>query len=108
MSDIITLNLRAAAAMLQMSPLTLRKKAAAGKVPAHKPGKSYVFLLDELHEYLKASKVCPSISAKIRHTTGPVSALTVSVSGSQLAQRIKIKRMSLKLPHAATHGGRPN
>ena len=42
-----TLSLHEAAAFLQMSPLTLRKRAAAGKVPAYKPAKAWVFLSDE-------------------------------------------------------------
>jgi hypothetical protein len=64
----------AAAALLQMSPLTLRKKAAAGKVPASKPFKAWVFVIDELLAFIKQSrKSCIYIDGKTLRTGGSVS-----------------------------------
>jgi excisionase family DNA binding protein len=103
-----TLSVQEAAAFLQMSPLTLRKRAAAGRVPAYKPGKAWAFLLDELHEYLKAHKQCPSIAAPTLRTFGAVSGLRAVKSGSQLAQQIANKRRNLRLLREAQLGGRPS
>src|ERR1700689_4853186 len=65
----VTLGLLGAAAFLHMSPNTLRKRAAAGRVLAYKPGKSWVFMLDELVSHLKASRPCHSIAATTLRTT---------------------------------------
>lgn len=99
-----TLGLLSAAAFLHMSPNTLRKRAAAGRVPAYKPGKSWVFLLDELVSHLKASRRCHSIAAPTLRTTGFAFSSTDAKSGSALAQRIAAKRKSLKQTREATPG----
>src|ERR1700733_5856993 len=88
----MTLGLLSAAAFLHMSPNTLRKRAAAaGRVPAYKPGKSWVFLLDELVSHLKASRRCHSTAAPTLRTTGFGFSSTDAKSGSALAQRIAAK-----------------
>ena len=97
-----TLSLQEAAALLHMSPLTLRKWAAAGRLPAYKPGKAWLFLRDELLEFLKAHKRCPA--APIVRTSGAVS-LTAGKSGSELAQQIAAKRKRLRLMREAGFGG---
>ena len=103
-----TLSLERAAAFLVMSPGTLRKRAAAGRVPAYKPGKSWVFLLDELVSHLKASRPCPSIAVQTLRTGGSGFNLRAAKSGSALAQEIASKRKSLKLTHAPARGGKLN
>jgi|ERR1700722_5713753 len=47
-----TLDLAQAAQFLLMSPAVLRQKARLGLVKAAKPGKRWVFLEDDLAEYL--------------------------------------------------------
>lgn len=103
-----TLSVREAAAQLQMSPVTLRKWAAAGRVRAYKPGKVWIFLADELNEYLKAHIRCPSIAARTVRTSGAVFRLMAKKSGSQLAHQIAAKRKSLRLSREIERGDRPN
>ena len=104
----VTLGLLGAAAFLHMSPNTLRKRAAAGKVPAYKPGKSWVFLLDELVSHLKASRRCHSIAALTLRTTGFGFSSTGAKSASALAQRIAAQRKSLKQRREAVLGDKSN
>src|ERR1019366_8472885 len=103
-----TLSLQRAAVFLVMSPTTLRKRAAAGRVPAYKPGKAWVFLLHELVGQLKASRPCPSISAQTLRTTGFGFSSRDAESGSALAQQIVARRKSLKHLREAMPGGKPN
>ena len=49
-----TLTLKEAAAFLKMHPEALRRKAKTGKIPGAKPGKSWVFLEEDLVEYLRS------------------------------------------------------
>lgn len=49
----ITLNLKQAAVLLNMHPVTLLLKANAGIVPAAKPAKSWVFIQQDLLDYLR-------------------------------------------------------
>src|ERR1017187_6447676 len=97
-----TLSLQRAAAFLFMSPSTLRKRAAAGRVPGHKPGKAWVFLLDDLVSHLKASRPCPSISAQNLRTTGSAFSSTDAKSGSPVAQALAENRKRLKQARVAT------
>lgn len=48
-----TLNLKQAAAYLHMHPVTLLLKAQSGQVPAAKPAKCWVFILQDLQDYLR-------------------------------------------------------
>src|ERR1019366_2586484 len=104
----MTLGLLSAAAFLHMSPNTLRKRAAAGRVPAYKPGKAWVFLLDDLLGHLKASRPCPYIAAQTLRTTGLGFSSPDAKSASVLAQRIAAKRKSLKQTRVATPGDKLN
>ena len=91
-----TLRLPEAARLLGMSPVTLRKRAAAGMVPAYKPGRAWVFLEEELLAYLKSKKPCRSIDVQELRTGGVNSPSTDSDSASRLAQRIALKRRNLR------------
>jgi hypothetical protein len=104
----ITLGLSSAAAFLHMSPNTLRKRAAAGRVPAYKPGKSWVFLLDELVSHLKASRPCHSIAAPTLRITGLGFSSTDARCASALAQKIAAQRKSLKRRRETTLGAKSN
>jgi excisionase family DNA binding protein len=95
---VATIGLEDAARFLRMAPSTLRKRAAAGKLSAYKPGKTWVFLQDELLHYLKSTKsVCPSIAAQTLRIGGPDSNSTAARSASRLAREIAAKRRNLKL-----------
>ncbi len=48
-----TLNLEQAAAFLHMHPYTVMQKVNAGEIPGAKPGKRWVFIEDDLAEYLR-------------------------------------------------------
>jgi Helix-turn-helix domain len=50
-----TLNRQQAAAYLHMHPITLLQKVHAGIIPAAKPAKSWVFLVQDLEDYLRAN-----------------------------------------------------
>lgn len=50
----ITLNLKQAAVLLNMHPVTLLLKANAGIVPAAKPAKCWVFIQQDLLDYLRS------------------------------------------------------
>jgi Helix-turn-helix domain len=92
-----TIGLEEAAAALRMAPSTLRKRAAAGKVPGYKPGRQWVFLPHEIVAYLQASRpACRSIAAATLRTGGVVSSSTIERSASQLAQKIRAERRNLK------------
>jgi len=54
-----SLDLKQAAQFLQMSPATLRTKAKSGQIPAAKPGKSWVFLEDDLVTYIRSLYAVP-------------------------------------------------
>lgn len=103
-----TLSLSEAAAMLVMSAGTLRKKAAAGKVPGYKAAKAWVFFIDDLREFLKASKPWPSIAAPAPHTGGSDLPSTDAKSASALTRQIAAKRRSLKRMRAAKPGVKPS
>lgn len=49
-----TLDLEEAAAFLKMHPEEVRRRAKLGQLPGAKPGKSWVFLEDDLAEYLRS------------------------------------------------------
>jgi hypothetical protein len=49
-----TLDLQQAAAFLNMNAETLRQRAKAGAIPGAKPGKSWVFLDEDLVAYLRS------------------------------------------------------
>ena len=49
-----TLNLLEAAAFLHMHPEELRRRAKLGQIPAAKPAKIWVFIEDDLAEYLRS------------------------------------------------------
>src|ERR1700730_7041197 len=92
-----TIGLDEAARFLHMAASTLRKRAAAGKLNAYKPGKTWVFLQDELLNYLKSTKApCPSIVAPTPRIGGPDSNSRAAKSASRLAREIAAKRKSLK------------
>ena len=59
-----TLDLHQAAAFLHLHPDTLQRRAKAGDVPAAKPGKSWVFLEEDLVTYLRQLQTQPRQTGK--------------------------------------------
>ena len=49
-----TLDLRQAATFLRLHPQTVRKLAVAGEIPAAKPGKRWVFVEQDLADWLRS------------------------------------------------------
>jgi excisionase family DNA binding protein len=49
-----TLDIKQAAAFLRMHPVTVQSKAKAGEIPGAKPGKSWVFIEEDLVEYIRS------------------------------------------------------
>lgn len=49
-----TFDLKEAAAFLKMHPEEVRRRAKLGKVPGAKTGKSWIFLEDDLVEYVRS------------------------------------------------------
>ena len=49
-----TLDLQQAAAFLHMHPEEVRRRAKLGLLPGAKPGKSWIFLDDDLAEYVRS------------------------------------------------------
>ena len=101
-----TLSLLEAATFLRMHPEELRRRAKLGHIPGAKPGKSWVFLQDDLAVYLRSlyankrqalqvtsleSKKCHLSNAmKSGGLTSPHQ--TVSELDALLRQKIKSKR----------------
>ncbi|MET0015035.1 MAG: helix-turn-helix domain-containing protein [Sedimenticola sp.] len=48
------LSLLEAAAFLRMAPETLRRKARSGEVPAAKPGKQWIFIVEDLIQFVRS------------------------------------------------------
>ncbi|WP_081470802.1 helix-turn-helix domain-containing protein [Methylomonas methanica] len=49
-----TLNLTKAAELLKMHPVTLQGKAKSGQIPGAKPGKCWVFVEEDLIDYIRS------------------------------------------------------
>jgi len=90
-----------AAEMLDIHPMTLKKKARSGEIPAGKSGRKWVFLDVDLVEYIRAQykaanapeiEPCHSTSAKIRSTTGYRSSKTEEQYAAALGLQTARKR----------------
>jgi excisionase family DNA binding protein len=72
-----TLSLSEAAALLRMHPEEVRRRAKRGTIPAAKPGRSWIFIEDDLAEYVRslyamprqALRVTPGKEVKQCHST---------------------------------------
>jgi excisionase family DNA binding protein len=85
------LNLKEAAVFLKLHPATLRQRAAAGRIPAARIGRRWVFLEEDLAAYVRKqypdqwqalqgeheeSTPCHSTNARARHFGGSDSPTT--------------------------------
>ncbi|MFZ1905233.1 MAG: helix-turn-helix domain-containing protein [Steroidobacteraceae bacterium] len=88
-----TVGLEEAARYLGVAPSTLRKRAAAGKVPGYKPGRQWVFLPSELEKYLRASAPPPRREIRIAELR---LAVPHERSASGVAREIRAERLALE------------
>lgn len=63
-----TLTLEQAAGFLHVHPITLLRMAQAGKVPAAKPGKRWVFIDVDLADWLRAKYALRASEGGLRFT----------------------------------------
>lgn len=61
----ITLSLEEAAEFLRMNPESLRQRAKAGIIPGAKPGKCWVFLQQDLVNYIQSHYTCQSRAVQV-------------------------------------------
>jgi excisionase family DNA binding protein len=54
-----TLSLAEAAAVLRMHPEEVRRRAKCGAIPAAKPGRCWIFIEDDLAEYVRSLYATP-------------------------------------------------
>jgi len=98
-----TLNLHEAAALLRMHAESLRQKTRQGLIPGAKIGKRWVFLEEDLVQYLRSQYPSPRQAARVTGTEGkaylsPVGRKTVSSErDSQLATDVEYAKL-LGLP----------
>ncbi|WP_416224306.1 helix-turn-helix domain-containing protein [Acinetobacter sp. DSM 11652] len=64
-----TLSLLEAAALLHMHPEELRRRAKLGQIPAAKPAKLWVFIEDDLAEYLRSLYANPRQALQVTSPT---------------------------------------
>ena len=58
-----TLDLQEAATFLWMNPETLRQKTKAGIIPGAKPGKSWVYVEEDLIDFIRSQYTVPAEQA---------------------------------------------
>src|SRR5258708_7895720 len=97
-----TLNVQQAAKFLNLHPVTVQERARAGIIPGAKPGKSWIFIEEDLADYLRSiypsnrqalqgdhqeDQPCRSTNARTRRTGG---------SGSPMADSEYSKVLGLR------------
>ena len=58
-------DLKQAAAFLHLHPEELRRRARMGEIPGAKPGKRWVFLQDDLADYLRSLYAAPRQALRV-------------------------------------------
>ena len=102
-----TLNLKEAAALLKIHPVTLQDKARAGEIPGAKIGRAWVFIEIDLLEHIRSKcprralqgdsaevSVCHSSNARTHRIGGSSSATKDDEYSKVLALPIKEKLRS--------------
>jgi hypothetical protein len=84
-----TLDLKQAAVLLKMHPVTLQSKAKAGKIPGAKPGKSWVFIDEDLANYIRSqyTKDGKRIASLNGETKCSLSATKSGITNLQLVEK---------------------
>jgi len=80
---VITLGLIQAAAFLKLHPEELRRRAKAGMIPGAKVGRAWVFLQDDLADYLRSlySRPRQALRVTLRKEVEPCHFAGVTESG---------------------------
>ncbi|MBL0077218.1 MAG: helix-turn-helix domain-containing protein [Rhodocyclaceae bacterium] len=91
-----TLDLHQAAAFLKMHPDTVQRRARRGLIPSAKPGKSWVFIENDLADWLRSqyrdeAKPCQSSSLTIPRIGGSTFGTTDTELDALLARPAKLK-----------------
>jgi hypothetical protein len=60
-----SLSLAEAAAFLKMHPEEVRRRAKAGIIPGAKPGRAWVFILDDLADWLRSLYAAPRQALRV-------------------------------------------
>jgi excisionase family DNA binding protein len=106
-SDLDTLELDQAGALLKVSRSTLLRMARAGTVPAAKPARKWVFVRSDLMEFLRANYKKPcSTSEPSPHIGGVDFSSMVENSASRLVQSIEAKRRNSRPALVILSGGK--
>src|SRR5690606_10087555 len=69
---VTTLNLEQAAALLHMNTETVRRLAKQGTLPAAKPGKCWIFIEEDLAQWIRSLYPQPRRALLSEHTTGGI------------------------------------
>ena len=104
-----TLGTEEAAKLLRMSPDALMRKARAGIVPADKPGRQWVFIEQDLLDWMRVrqkERACHCIASLRAPTGGSASQSAESRLDARLAQLTKQPQKNLRLSSAPSSGGR--
>ena len=97
----ITLNLKQAAVLLNMHPVTLLLKANAGIVPAAKPAKCWVFIQQDLLDYLRSLYLIKNsyqvATANERQATSSNPILAISYTLPTINKGLRVKNAYFQL-----------
>ena len=97
-----TLDVNEAAKLLHMHPATVKEKARRGEIPGSKPGKSWLFIREDLIHFLRSISTCPFIQSEASGTT--TSARRVVVLDDLLALPTARRRKNSMTNSRRQHG----
>jgi len=101
-----TLTLNEAATLLKMHPQTVLQRARSGELPAAKPGKCWVFIEEDLINWIRSQY--PTRQQNVGQGGYPACSLkekTVNTGGTSLPTPVAAQYATLlKLPTSEKHG----
>ena len=94
-----TLNLKQAAVFLKMHPVTLQSKAKAGEIPGAKPGKSWVFIDEDLANYIRSqyTKDGKRIASQNGETKCSLNVMKSGITNLQLVEKQYTDLLALQI-----------
>ena len=97
-----TLDLTQAALFLKMHPEEVRRRAKLGLLPGAKPGKAWVFLEDDLAEYLRSHYAYPrqALQVTTRKEYQSCHSLNAKVRGGSISPRHQESALDVLLKQA--------
>lgn len=88
-----TLDLKQAAAFLKMHPEEVRRRARLGLVPGAKPGKSWVFIEEDLAAWLRGQYAVPRpVPSALRKEQATWASTSAGASGRSFRQATRRAR----------------